>query len=695
MNGSFLSAGLWWAEFALVMAVGCGVVVGLAAVASLLARSGRAQQALWRVCLLGVWALLVVELSGIGPALGVWVRARIAGHGLKTAPSVPTRWESRPPVAEGPPDSLPEHEAGWFVPNPGEGRDVAPAAYLGPSHRQGQGFRAGQPAVPLSPRGAAWPEISSPGDSELARRGAALPAPGSEDASGDEFEAEGRPRLPPTAGWGLSLDVVAERCGSWGARIWAIGTLVLLGWMTWNRWQLGRLRATLPAVGRTGLDQRAAGLARQLGLCRPVAVLESPRVSSPVAFGVFRPVLVVPAGFGAEFGHGQQEVMLAHEFAHLARHDPIWLLVCDLVCAVLWWHPAVWILRRQLRVASELAADESSLLVPGGPELLAGCLVGLARRRVGGRRLGWVAVEGGGFRSTLGRRVERLLGLRLGQAGPGRRSVRVPVLAGLAIGLVMVPVLSTCWVHAQAGLWQGETTMSVLRVSWQRWLAALAAAAFLGPAPAPAVAAEHPDAPKAVAPRKEGPHADRPKDAPREGEPRRVEREGRPAEPPPHVRELLERRRHLEERVRDLSAALERARPDSDDARELRGKLERARWELEEVAQQLGRRPERVEGPRPVGRPRGELPPIPPEERERRMRHLRVAVENLRAAGMHELAERVLHEAEGRPGLPGMPPGPPGPQPPKLVRAVHELAGQVQQLRREVEELRGQLRRLR
>ena len=60
-------------------------------------------------------------------------------------------------------------------------------------------------------------------------------------------------------------------------------------------------------------------------------------------------------------------------------------------------------------IAGERSADEASLLVPGGPRLLAGCLVQFGRRVRGESRYAWLAVKGSGFRSGLGRRVHRLL----------------------------------------------------------------------------------------------------------------------------------------------------------------------------------------------------------------------------------------------------------------------------------------------
>ena len=123
----------------------------------------------------------------------------------------------------------------------------------------------------------------------------------------------------------------------------------------------------------------------------------------PVAFGILRPTILVPADFARRFSRSQQEVILAHELAHLAGSDPAWLLFGELIVALLWWHPLVHLARRRLLAASEQAADEASLLVPDGPDVLAECLVKLGRRLTGKARLGWVAAEGTGLRSGLAR----------------------------------------------------------------------------------------------------------------------------------------------------------------------------------------------------------------------------------------------------------------------------------------------------
>src|SRR5207249_6589724 len=137
----------------------------------------------------------------------------------------------------------------------------------------------------------------------------------------------------------------------------------------------------------------------------------SARLGGPIVFGVFRPVIALPGDFAERFNLAQQEAVLAHELAHLASGDPVWYGLANLATALLWWHPLVWWVRRQLHFASEQAPDEASLLVADGPGVLAECLVDLGARLTHERSFVRLGVEGTGLRSGLGRRVERLLQL--------------------------------------------------------------------------------------------------------------------------------------------------------------------------------------------------------------------------------------------------------------------------------------------
>jgi hypothetical protein len=355
-----------------------------------------------------------------------------------------------------------------------------------------------------------------------------------------EFHGDLEPAIPAPQGEPAEPTSVAvhSRGTSFPAgpmAVWLLGTLCFAGRVAWSRAALARLVRGLPQLGDPDVVRRVGEVCRRLGFVRPVRLLEAEGLAVPVAFGVWRPTVTLPARFVRDFDPQQQQVILAHELAHLAARDPAWQLLADTLCAVLWWHPAAWWARSRFRWAGEAAADESSTLLPEGPSILAGCLVVLGRRLGRSRRLAWHSAAGSGFRSALGRRVERLLNDHQWAANrPGRRRLAL-LRAGLPMSLVLVAVLGTAWARPQALATEGETMTGVLRSSWQGSLGAMALAAMLTSAPQPAPAGEPKEKPPATAQEtaqqsaaeKPKPEKPVPPPAQREGEPR-AERGRRP-----------------------------------------------------------------------------------------------------------------------------------------------------------------------
>lgn len=152
----------------------------------------------------------------------------------------------------------------------------------------------------------------------------------------------------------------------------------------------------------------------------------------------------------------------------------------------------------------------------------------------------------------------------------------------------------------------------------------------------------------------------------------------------------------LRRALRELRAQEEKAAA-SGAQEELRGIREKARHIEQEIARREVREGE--------GRPR----PQPPGQMGERQRHVRVAAEHLRAAGMHDMAEELMRHAErmeraargGEGELGPRPDRPERPLRPEAMRpdrgaegggaAVDQLRREVQQLRQELRELRGQV----
>ena len=102
-------------------------------------------------------------------------------------------------------------------------------------------------------------------------------------------------------------------------------------------------------------------------LAAPVPVRSSPGLLEPGLVGLFRPVLLVPAGIEAHLTPGQLYAVLAHELCHARRRDNLASVIHMVVEAVFWFHPLVWWVGARLVEERERACDEHVLRGAASP----------------------------------------------------------------------------------------------------------------------------------------------------------------------------------------------------------------------------------------------------------------------------------------------------------------------------------------
>jgi beta-lactamase regulating signal transducer with metallopeptidase domain len=91
---------------------------------------------------------------------------------------------------------------------------------------------------------------------------------------------------------------------------------------------------------------------------RRVRLYLAPDVAAPVSFGLFRPSICVPPRAADELSDDEKETMLAHELAHLARRDPLWLSMAWLIERVFFFQPLNRFARAELHDVAELLCDD-------------------------------------------------------------------------------------------------------------------------------------------------------------------------------------------------------------------------------------------------------------------------------------------------------------------------------------------------
>ncbi|MDJ0976318.1 MAG: M56 family metallopeptidase, partial [Planctomycetota bacterium] len=177
-----------------------------------------------------------------------------------------------------------------------------------------------------------------------------------------------------------------------------------LGSSLWIRRRLARRRPLAEPVLHATLGR----LATRAGLRRAPPLTVSEHLTSPIAWGVWKPEICVPRRALDALAPAQQEAMLAHELAHVVRRDALWLAIERWVLRLLFVQPLLFVARREIREQTELACDELAVAITRAPMALAECLTEVA---------GWIVPSArptaapamATTPSLLARRVEHLL----------------------------------------------------------------------------------------------------------------------------------------------------------------------------------------------------------------------------------------------------------------------------------------------
>ncbi|MCL2640755.1 MAG: M48 family metalloprotease, partial [Phycisphaerales bacterium] len=146
---------------------------------------------------------------------------------------------------------------------------------------------------------------------------------------------------------------------------WLLGVLLLAlyhlgGFVAAQR--LKTLRTSLPSVA---VESLLGGLVQRMRLSRPVKLLASTLVQTPMVLGYFRPVILVPASILSGLSPQELQAILAHELAHIRRHDYVVNLLQAIVETVLFYHPAIWWVSQQIRREREHCCDDVATAICG------------------------------------------------------------------------------------------------------------------------------------------------------------------------------------------------------------------------------------------------------------------------------------------------------------------------------------------
>jgi TonB family protein len=223
--------------------------------------------------------------------------------------------------------------------------------------------------------------------------------------------------------------------------IYAAGGALVLA-----RFAIGIARTALLSRGAQTASHAAAFVAdlrSTLRIARPVRALAGREIAVPMAWGILRPVALLPEA-SRDWPIARLRTVLLHELTHVKRHDLLAQLIAQFACTLFWFHPLVWLAGRQQRIERERACDDAVLNRGIAPAEYAGHLMELARS-LAGHPAAPSVVPAMAETSDLESRVRALLDRGCNRAPLTRRVAAM--VATVACALVL-PV-ATLTTHAQ------------------------------------------------------------------------------------------------------------------------------------------------------------------------------------------------------------------------------------------------------
>jgi D-alanyl-D-alanine endopeptidase (penicillin-binding protein 7) len=212
--------------------------------------------------------------------------------------------------------------------------------------------------------------------------------------------------------------------------VWSIGVALLsvrlITGLLWVSSVKRSDRGSLHPHWQTQLN----GLALNAGITKAIKLQVVDGLTSPAVAGWLQPAVLMPAALITGMPTDMLRALLAHEVAHIRRRDFLVNLLQRSVEILLFYHPAVWWMSKQIRVERELIADNIAVQLTGDPFCLAAALSELDKVQ---RQHSELAMAANG-----GKLIDRINLLIRPPTQSARPIMIAPVLSVLLVGFALV-----------------------------------------------------------------------------------------------------------------------------------------------------------------------------------------------------------------------------------------------------------------
>ncbi|MEQ1757350.1 MAG: M56 family metallopeptidase [Vicinamibacterales bacterium] len=240
-------------------------------------------------------------------------------------------------------------------------------------------------------------------------------------------------RFAPAEVDGPSARPISGRATTWAAAmraVWLTCSLTMLVSLGVSLWHAAGVRRRARRWEPSGDD--AGEWSSDDALTR-VDVRVSDEIRMPMAFGLLRPVVLLPPD-AEGWSTADRTHALVHELEHVRRRDVAVIAMARATCALYWFHPLAWVAWRRLRLDMERACDDA-VVVSGDRVAYAEMLMQMARRQGGD-----VAMTAMASKTDLSARVMAVLDSRRARGRVRLRSAGLALAVSCLVAVFMAPL---------------------------------------------------------------------------------------------------------------------------------------------------------------------------------------------------------------------------------------------------------------
>lgn len=168
--------------------------------------------------------------------------------------------------------------------------------------------------------------------------------------------------------------ILSKRIENWIptlVQFWFLGAMLFLVKLGTSLSDIRNLRQKNHDPADTFWQELLERQIKLLHLAKSVRLLKSIYVDMPMTYGIWKPVILIPTALFLQLPPAQLEAIIAHELAHIKRHDYLVNLFQSFLEVVFFFHPIFWWISKTAKEQRENACDDLAISMGVAPKDLA------------------------------------------------------------------------------------------------------------------------------------------------------------------------------------------------------------------------------------------------------------------------------------------------------------------------------------